>query len=326
MKNFWNHKKLGEVFTLEYGKPLSANQRKINGKYPVYGANGIKTRTDSYYYDQPSIIVGRKGSAGEINLTGEKFWPLDVTYFTVFDQRKYNRKFLFYLLSQLQLQKLARGVKPGINRNDVYSIEADFPPLPEQQRIVEILDQSFAAIDQAIEYTEKNSANVQDLFTVYLDLLISNSKNNWKETCLEDLYDVRDGTHESPKFLDSGYPFITSKNLKGDVINFDNIKFISKEDYDSFNKRSKVNKGDILFAMIGTIGNPVVVEIEPNFAIKNVALIKVPSSQSNHYLKYYLQSKSVMSRFIDNAKGTTQRFVGLGNVRKTKIILPPLDE
>lgn len=206
MKNFWNHKKLGEVFTLEYGKPLSANQRKINGKYPVYGANGIKTRTDSYYYDQPSIIVGRKGSAGEINLTGEKFWPLDVTYFTVFDQRKYNRKFLFYLLSQLQLQKLARGVKPGINRNDVYSIEADFPPLPEQQRIVEILDQSFAAIDQAIENTEKNIKKSNELFFAFKDKLFNDKNNNWQEKRIDQISENLDSKR---------VPISQNKRIKG---------------------------------------------------------------------------------------------------------------
>ncbi len=81
MKNGWQTKSLGELIRLEYGKPLSDEKRKADGKYPVYGANGEKHRTDEYFHDKPSIIVGRKGSAGEINLTERKFWPLDVTYF-----------------------------------------------------------------------------------------------------------------------------------------------------------------------------------------------------------------------------------------------------
>src|SRR3990167_9571688 len=101
MKVNWQTKKLGEVIKLEYGKPLPKSKRKVNGKYPVYGANGVKDRTDEFYFDRPSIIVGRKGSAGEINLTDDKFWPLDVTYFVVFDEKKYDLKFIFNLLSIL---------------------------------------------------------------------------------------------------------------------------------------------------------------------------------------------------------------------------------
>lgn len=77
MKGGWKEMDLGEVLQLEYGKPLPESDRKPGGHYPVYGANGGKGRTDRFYYDKPSIIVGRKGSAGEINLTEGKFWPLE---------------------------------------------------------------------------------------------------------------------------------------------------------------------------------------------------------------------------------------------------------
>jgi len=65
MKAGWQTKKLGELIRLEYGKPLPHEKRKADGKYPVYGANGEKDRTDEFYFNKPSIIVGRKGSAGE---------------------------------------------------------------------------------------------------------------------------------------------------------------------------------------------------------------------------------------------------------------------
>ena len=122
MKPKWEIKKLGDVLKLEYGKPLPKYKRNSNGKYSVYGANGEKDRSDEYYYDKHSIIVGRKGSAGEINFTEEKFWPLDVAYFVTFDIKKHDLKFIYYLLSKLKLPSLAKGVKPGINRNEVYSI------------------------------------------------------------------------------------------------------------------------------------------------------------------------------------------------------------
>lgn len=127
----WQAKKLGEVIKLEYGKPLPDSMRKSDGAYPVYGANGEKDRTDEYYYGKKSVIVGRKGSAGEVNFTEDRFWPLDVTYFITFDEKKYDLKFLHNTLLTLELPKLAKGVKPGINRNEVYAIEVRIPPLPE---------------------------------------------------------------------------------------------------------------------------------------------------------------------------------------------------
>jgi type I restriction enzyme, S subunit len=136
----WEKKKLGEVIKLEYGKPLNESRRKADGLYPMYGANGIKGRTNDFYYDKKSIIVGRKGSAGEINLTEKKFWPLDVTYFVTFDKNKYDLMFLFFLLSNLDLPKLAKGVKPGINRNEVYDILSHFPSIEQQQTIVKKLE------------------------------------------------------------------------------------------------------------------------------------------------------------------------------------------
>jgi type I restriction enzyme S subunit len=148
----------------------------------------------------------------------------------------------------------------------------------------------------------------------------------WQLTTLGEAYDVRDGTHDSPKYQETGYPLITSKNLKPAGLNYDKVKYISDTDFKKINERSAVHKGDVLFAMIGTIGNPIVVEIEANFAIKNVALFKVPETQNEKFLKYYLESKYVIEKMIKEAKGTTQKFVGLGYLRGFPIALPPLPE
>lgn len=76
--------------------------------------------------------------------------------------------------------------------------------------------------------------------------------------------------------------------------------------------------------MIGTIGNPTLVTVEPKFAIKNVALFKVPQGQSGAFLKHYLASGLVISKMMQEAKGTTQKFVGLGYLRDFPINVPPL--
>ena len=149
---------------------------------------------------------------------------------------------------------------------------------------------------------------------------------NWGIKKLGEVYDVRDGTHDSPKYIKEGFALITSKNLKNDNLNYDNVNYITEQDYLNINKRSKVDVGDILFAMIGTIGNPIVIKDEPDFAIKNVALFKVPSNQDSYFLKYYLDSGQVIERMIKDAKGATQKFVGLGYLRNFEIPIPPLPE
>jgi type I restriction enzyme S subunit len=151
-------------------------------------------------------------------------------------------------------------------------------------------------------------------------------KKDWKTAKMGEIFDVRDGTHDSPKYEPNGYPLITSKNLKNGEVNYKKVKYVSKSDYDQINKRSKVEVGDILFAMIGTIGNPVVVNEEPDYAIKNVALIKNNKSNNSNFLKYYLESDFVIKKMIVEAKGTTQKFVGLGYLRKFPIPLVPLQE
>src|SRR5262249_7974376 len=80
------------------------------------------------------------------------------------------------------------------------------------------------------------------------------------ESLLGEVCDVRDGTHDSPKYVREGYPLITSKNLKNGFIDFTSVNLISREDLDAINKRSKVDAGDILMPMIGTIGNPVIAD------------------------------------------------------------------
>ena len=149
---------------------------------------------------------------------------------------------------------------------------------------------------------------------------------NWEVKKLGEVYDVRDGTHDSPKYVNEGYALITSKNLKNDSLNYDNVNYITEQDYININKRSKVDVGDVLFAMIGTIGNPIVIKDEPDFAIKNVALFKVPENQDSYFLKYYLDSSIVIDKMSKDAKGATQKFVGLGYLRNFPIPLPPLPE
>lgn len=151
--------------------------------------------------------------------------------------------------------------------------------------------------------------------------------NAWEQCKLGDFSDIRDGTHDSPKYISYGHPMVTSKNLTDSGLDMENVSFLTDEDFYEINKRSRVNIGDILFGMIGTIGNPVIVDRD-DFAIKNVALIKERNSDPiiNRWLLQYLKSPS-FNRFIkkENAGGT-QKFIALRLIRDMKLRVPELKE
>ena len=151
---------------------------------------------------------------------------------------------------------------------------------------------------------------------------------NWQWVRLSDILDVRDGTHDSPKYVkpDEGIPLVTSKNLRNGTIDYSGVKYISIADSESINQRSKVDVGDILMAMIGTIGNPVKVIDEPHYSIKNMALLKhLPTCMPD--MDYVLTAlKWAVSDMKEKSSGGVQKFVSLNFIREYPIPLPPLDE
>lgn len=150
--------------------------------------------------------------------------------------------------------------------------------------------------------------------------------NKWNKNILGKLSDVRDGTHDSPKYVDKGYPLITSKNLnENGILDFKNVEFITQFDFDNINRRSKVDKGDIIFGMIGTIGNPVLLNRD-DFAIKNVALIKEKDELKNTFLIQYLKSNHISRQIYKENVGGTQKFISLGIIRNFEVFLPSIEE
>ena len=144
---------------------------------------------------------------------------------------------------------------------------------------------------------------------------------------LGNVCDVRDGTHDSPKYHNEGYPLVTSKNICDGKIDFSTCNLIQKEDYAKINKRSKVDVGDVLMPMIGTVGNPIIVNTDKEFAIKNVALIKFKDDSVilNTFIKTLLESDYFGRAVLSKTKGGTQKFISLGDIRKLEFNLPPIE-
>lgn len=150
--------------------------------------------------------------------------------------------------------------------------------------------------------------------------------SSWKWVRFSEVMDVRDGTHDSPEYIDIGIPLVTSKNISGGRLDFSNVKYISREDANKINERSNVDSGDILFAMIGSIGNPVIVNKDREFCVKNVALFKNynKSKICIEYVYWFLYREQYIMK--KNASGGVQSFISLKVFRNYLFPLPPLEE
>lgn len=150
--------------------------------------------------------------------------------------------------------------------------------------------------------------------------------DEWKEYKLGEVCDVRDGTHDSPKECSYGKPLVTSKNIKNGRIDLVNTYLISDKDYDSVNRRSKVDVWDVLFSMIGTVGECAIVKDTVSFAIKNVGLFKTGGNELlAKWIYYYFQSNSAKTEIDAKIKGSTQQYIALGDLRSFPILFPSIE-
>lgn len=238
-------------------------------------------------------------------------------------------RYLYRWFSSTRTQSLARsfGQKTtnisNLNIKRCLALDIPLPRLDDQRRIAAILDQADGVRGKRREALAQLDSLAQSIFIEMFGDMVSNSMD-YPAMALGDLCDVRDGTHDSPKFVDQGYPLVTSKNLRNGEVSLEGVSFISEADYLSINRRSKVDQGDLLMPMIGTIGNPVIVRDAPHFAIKNVALIKfTKDSPSSRFIHQFLSGDCFDQLVTSRNKGGTQKFLALGEIRSIPVPVPP---
>lgn len=137
---------------------------------------------------------------------------------------------------------------------------------------------------------------------------------------------VRDGTHDTPKQQSFGYKLVTSKHIQDGLIQPDDAYYISEDDYNKINERSKVEKWDVLMAMIGNgLGRSAIVEDNTDYAIKNIALFKMGGNEVKaKWLHYFLSTNYTQQVITNYLQGTGQPFLSLSLLRKFKVPNPPL--
>ena len=346
-KNEWKKVKLGDVFDLQMGKtPLRENKLYWDkGEYHWISISDMNfsekyisstkekitelavKKSGIKIIPKNTVIMSFKLSIGKVKIVNEDIYSNEaIMAFIPKTNNFIDENFLYYSLKGVRwnegINKAVKGLT--LNKALISQKEIFLPNLAIQQEIASNLD----SIADFLDLRRKQLNYLKELNKSLFTKIFGDIEKKFEYHKLSNICDVRDGTHDSPEYIttDKRFPLITSKNLKGDKIDFSEVNFISEADFNKINVRSKVDIGDILMPMIGTIGNPIIVKINKKFSIKNLALIKFKNSQIiNTFLKFLLSSDYFNLIISQKNKGGTQKFLSLSDIRNFLIPVPPIE-
>ncbi|MFW6047537.1 MAG: restriction endonuclease subunit S, partial [Candidatus Woesearchaeota archaeon] len=307
------------------GTPIIRIQNLNDSSKPYnYYDGDIENR---YIIEKGDLLISWSASIGVYIWNREKA-VLNQHIFKVNVNNEIIDKYYFFYLVKTKLNEMVTRVHGStmkhITKSTFDKIKISIPSLETQKHIVSILEKAEKLKEKRKITNEDTNKIIQSVFYEMFGDPVKNEKG-FPIEILNDICDVRDGTHDSPKYKSEGIPLVTSKNVKDGFIDFSSAKLISKEDYESINKRSAVHDGDIIMPMIGTIGNPLIIKKDGDFAIKNVALIKFTKTNvSNIFIQTLLSSKYFEHITTNSKRGGTQKFIALKDIRNIKIPLPPI--
>lgn len=282
--------KLGEVLSLEYGKGLTEEERTGEG-YPVVGSNGIVGYHDEYLIETPCIIVGRKGSAGEVTYLDQPCFPIDTTFYVKPKTDFFQPKILFYLLRLLNLEKLAlfKGV-PGLNRYDAY--EAQIPLIrgniqEDILRLIEPLECEVAYLQTHLtEPTEAinrifvresgfnadvfynlmlqrtfpvNLIDLANLPLLRMTTIFNKPANKYLRNFLQNnsFFDLKKiltrkiQRGKQPVYADDGVLVIKTKNIQKGLIDLSEPEFVANDFYEQNEVKVGIVQNDLLLTSTG---------------------------------------------------------------------------
>lgn len=363
----WEVRRLEEITNIKGGKRLPKGEKLLddNTKFAYirvadFQDNGtvnlknIKFINENAYnilknykiYDD-NLYISIAGTIGKSGIIPKELNGSILTENAVkleYIQNNISNKFMYFFTlsnmfkTQIQIStKIVAQPKLAITR--LKQIEIPLPPLKEQERIVGILDESFAKIDESIKILEQDLLNLDELMQSALQKafnpLKDNAKENyklpqgWEWKSLGEICFITDGTHKTPNYIKTGIPFLSVKNISKGFFDLSDVKYISLEEHNKLIKRAEPEFGDILICRIGTLGKAIKISLEFEFSIfVSLGLLKPKVKIISDYLVYFLNS-CFIEGWIDNNKvggGTHTAKLNLNILEKCPIALPPFKE
>jgi type I restriction enzyme S subunit len=346
MKKGWEIKKLGDVCEFQNGFAFKSNKYKDTGlpvlritniqnenletkKIVFFEPSDYKESFEKYKVEYGDLVVAMSGATtGKIgiNQTDTVFY-LNQRVGKFIPKKNILKTYLFYFLStnvEESLRISAGAAQPNLSTEQIKNFKISIPPISEQEEIVSILDNAFESIELAKSNAEKNLKNAKELFESYLQNIFENKGQDWltsvlKEVCAK----ITDGTHQTPKYFDDGYVFLSSRNVTSGKIDWDNIKYIDQKQHLEMHKRVAPRIGDILLAKNGTTGVAAMVDRDVVFDIYvSLAHIRVLDSILPDFMLYFINSPVAKSQFNKRLKGSGVPNLHLEEIREVQINYP----
>jgi type I restriction enzyme S subunit len=279
-------------------------------------------------FPKDTLLITCIGDIGKIGISQEDCSSnQQITAIKPKDEIDVNYLYYWFLNNKNVLANTANNaVVPILNNKTLQEIDFNYPPFATQQRIAAILDQADAIIQNNRAIVQKYDALTQSLFLDMFGDPVKNEKG-WEIRKMEEIsLKITDGTHQSPKFLKEGIPFLLVSNIVNNKINYKTNKFISEEDFETLNKRTPIEIGNILLTSVGSYGNPAIIESQMKFAFqRHIAFIKPNHSMINyHFLFHFLKSDLIKREIDKKVKGAAQKTYNLVELKKLRIILPTI--
>jgi type I restriction enzyme, S subunit len=253
--NGWRESTLGEEIELAYGKALAAHTREA-GDFNVFGSNGIVGTHAVACVDGPGIVIGRKGSVGEIRYSKAAFWPIDTTYYVV-NKEEHDWRFLYHLLKHADLTTLnSHSAVPGLNREDAYSVAVRLPPRavePDISKALDFLERTLLLEDRAIENAKAlKAASMGELFSrglrgeVQKETEISSVPQSWDVVPFSTVREwLQYGTSTRCSTETASYAVLRIPNISSGAVIPDDLKYCDMPASEAAKYRLAL--GDLIF-------------------------------------------------------------------------------
>lgn len=337
----WKINKLEKICEILDNKRVPISQKdRISGIYPYYGASGIVDYIDKYIFDEELVLIGEDGAKWDAFensafIASGKYWVNNHAHILKPNNEILINKFLVYFLNYSNLEKYITGATvKKLNQQKLKQIEIPLPPLKEQERIVGILDESFAKIDESIKILEQNLLNLDELMQSALQKafnpLKDNAKENyklpqgWEWKSLGDISNYGKTSQVKPSQLKGNDWILELEDIeKESGVLLQKVLF---QDRQSKSNKIKFNKGDILFGTLRPYLKKVIIANDNGACSSEIMPFSTGNSIANHFIYYYLFANFLHDRISSLTYGARMPRLGTKDGKSLQIPLPPLKE
>lgn len=293
------------------------------GAYPIYGAAGYLGNVDFYHQDKPYVAVVKDGAGiGRTTLHPAKSSVIGTMQYLL-PKNNVLPEYLYYVVQYMHLEKYFTGATiPHIYFKDYKAEQFNLDAIERQKEIVASLQK----VETLIKARQQQLQKLDELIKARFVELFGDCKSmvSMNELCSI----ITDGTHQPPRFQESGIPFIFVSNLVGNVVTYNAEKFISEDTYAELYKRTPIEIGDLLLSTVGSYGHPAVVTEDRKFLFqRHIAYLKPRHNMVNSfYLHSALLAPDGQRQIEEKVKGIAQKTLNLSEIKKIVVPLPTIEE